>query len=60
MMRTARGLIGERPEHWGRLVSHTGVEESTPSSRGKVFIKAETTNAWHWAIAFGKHNGFEE
>ena len=36
--------------HWGRLVSHAGVEESTLSSRGKGFIKAETANTWHWAI----------
>ena len=50
--------------HWGRLVSHAGVEESTQKSKGKGFIKAETTNTWHWAIAFGKlaslHNGFKE
>jgi hypothetical protein len=50
--------------HWGRLISHAGVEESTTSSRGKGFIKAETANTWHWAIAFGKlaslHNGFKE
>jgi hypothetical protein len=30
----------------------------------KGFIKAETANTWHWAIAFGKlaslHNGFKE
>ena len=32
----------ERPVHWERLVSHAGVEESTPSSRGKGLIKAET------------------
>jgi hypothetical protein len=50
--------------HWVRLVSHTGVEELTPSSRGKEFIKAKTANTWHWAIAFGKlasfHNRFKE
>ena len=37
----------ERPVHWGRLVSHAGVEESTPSSKGKGLIKAETANTWH-------------
>jgi hypothetical protein len=46
--------------HWGRLLSHSGVEESTSSSRGKGFIKAETANTWYWAIAFDKHNGFKE
>jgi hypothetical protein len=45
---------------WGRLVSQAGVEESTLSSRGKEFIKAEVANTWHWAITFGKHNGFKE
>jgi hypothetical protein len=43
-------FIQKRPVHWGRLVSHAGVEESTLSSRGKGFIKAETANTWHWAI----------
>jgi hypothetical protein len=33
--------IQERPVHWGRLVSYAGVEESTMSSRGKGFIKAQ-------------------
>ena len=32
-MQTTRGFIREKPELWGRLISHTGVEES--SSRGK-------------------------
>jgi hypothetical protein len=50
----------ERPVHWGQLVSYTGVEESTLSSKGKGFIKAKTAHTWHGAIAFGKHTGFKK
>jgi hypothetical protein len=39
-------FIWEKPVHWGRLVSHTGVEESTTNSRGKGFIKAQSANGW--------------
>jgi hypothetical protein len=34
-------FILERPVHWGRLLSHAGVEESMKSSRGKGFIKTQ-------------------
>jgi hypothetical protein len=40
-------FIQERPVHWGQLISHAGVEESTMSPRGKGFIKAKTANIWH-------------
>ena len=30
-----------RPVHWGPLIYHTGVEESTMNSRGKEFIKTQ-------------------
>jgi hypothetical protein len=40
-------FIRERPVHWGRLLSHAGVGESTTNSRGKGFIKAKTANTWH-------------
>jgi hypothetical protein len=34
-------FIQERPVNWGQLISHAGVEESTMSSRGKGFIRAQ-------------------
>ena len=63
-MQTARGLFRKDQCTGDDSYPTQGVEESTLSSRGKGFIKAETANTWHWAIAFGKlaslHNGFKE
>jgi hypothetical protein len=59
-MQTARGLFRKGQCTGDDSYPTQGVEESTLSSRGKGFIKAETANTWHWAIAFGKHNGFKE
>jgi hypothetical protein len=38
-MQTTGGFIQGKPELWGQLVSHAGVEESTPRGRGPSFYR---------------------
>ena len=38
LMQTTQGFIWGKPELWGRLVSHAGVEESTLRGKGSQFL----------------------
>jgi hypothetical protein len=39
-MRLYWGVRGRKPELWGGLISHAGVEESTPRRKGSQFLWA--------------------
>jgi hypothetical protein len=38
-MQTTQGFIRGKPELWGKLVSHAGIEESTPRGKGYQFYR---------------------
>jgi hypothetical protein len=39
-MQNTQGFIQGKPELWGRLASHAGVEESTPRRKGSSFCRS--------------------